>query len=111
MFGVLALSEKSITEQGVVLSDSAALDAGFVQTTEANFRAFGSADLIGTLSKEHVGVGVLVGDAALNADFAQTSVGNFVRTGISDFVASFLQTTVGTQIDHGVDRNECRCHS
>ena len=102
MLGAVAISERSISDQGVILPASESLNFQFDVTKNAVITANGAADITAISTKASIGVGVLVGLMQASANFAQTLSPLRFAAGVSGVVCSATQTSAGTFIGSAI---------
>ena len=118
MFGVLAFSEDTFANQGLVLTGSQTLDANFTQTSAGNATFTTSQTVDANFTQTTAAKGLLLtssdisfnftqtsdaerlpgGIATMDANFTQTSDANFTASGDATLDANFTQTSTQTRI-------------
>ena len=93
MFGELALSERAIASQGVMLFGAETLEASFTSSANASPVFTGVLDLDGTSIKASIGVGVFSGVMTGDINFTQTSTPSATLSGVQEYISSFDSTT------------------
>lgn len=106
MLGTVAISERAISDQGVILPASESLNFQFDVTKNAVITANGAADITAISTKTSIGVGVLVGLIQASANFAQTLSPLRFATGISGVICSATQTSDGTFIASAISEQD-----
>lgn len=92
MFGELALSERAIASQGVLLFGTESLSADFTQTTDGIGVFNGVLELSSTTVFASFAAGLAAGIAELSSSFTKTTVQTVIRTDSADLVFEFENT-------------------
>ena len=92
MFGELALSERAIASQGVLLFGTESLSADFTQTTDGTGVFKGVLELSSTTVFSSFAAGLAAGIAELSSNFTKTTVQTVIRTDSANLVFEFENT-------------------
>lgn len=93
MFGVLAFSEESFANQGLVLTGSQTIDANFTQTSAGNATFTTSQTVDANFTQTTAAKGLLLTSSDISFNFTQTSDAERLPGGIATMDANFTQTT------------------
>lgn len=98
MLGAVAISERAISDQGVLLEGAQSIFSQFELGNNSNIIAKGSAEMIAIGVKASIGVGILTGIMEASANFTQNASLLRFATGVSGMVCTSVQTSSGTYV-------------
>ena len=93
MFGSAAISEFSISNQGIVQAGSESIDANFTQDSASNLVASAGMNVEGTSTIASIGVDTLSGASQVSFNFSKSSALTRFATGIAAQVISFDESS------------------
>ena len=98
MFGELALSERAIASQGVMLFGAETLETSFTSSANASPVFTGVLDLDGTSIKASIGVGVFSGVMTGDINFTLTSSPFALLSWVQEYISSFDSAAAANKI-------------
>jgi hypothetical protein len=106
MLGSLALTERAIADDGILLLGSQSVSTDFTAGQTGTYIGITSAEMNAIASKASIAVGILVGIIDATLEFTQSSAATRFATGISGQVFSTIQTSEGLRYATGISEQD-----